>query len=186
MAHDSRLKKEWRTIREEILFENPWWTYKRNYFVLPSGKEGEYHFVHTPGSAMIIPETACGEFVLVEQHRYLNGRDSLEFPCGGVKAGRSYEQTAGSELQEEANLSAGILEFLGSFNPMNGVTDESCHVFHATELETKAGRPDETEDLSIHVLTAAQINTLIEDRTIWDGMSLAAWMLFTIRCRMKS
>jgi 8-oxo-dGTP pyrophosphatase MutT (NUDIX family) len=174
--------QKWRTIQEEIVFENPWWIYKRNRFALPTGKTGAYHFVHTPGSAMIIPVTVEGSFVMVEQYRYLNDRPSLEFPCGGVKVGHTYEGTARRELQEEANLSAVRLLCIGKFNPMNGVTDEICAVFVATGLAEMPGHLDETEEINIRLLGSEQIVSMIREERIWDGMTLAAWMLYRTKC----
>jgi ADP-ribose pyrophosphatase len=178
--HNSKLQK-WRTIQEEILFENPWWTYRRNTFALPIGKTGEYHFVHTPGSAMIIPLTDEGAFVMVEQYRYLNDQASLEFPCGGVKPDRTYEETAREELQEEANLCAVSLQRIGEFNPMNGVTDEICAVYIANGLSEMRGHLDETEEIIIHTFCSGDILSMIQRGKIWDGMTIAAWMLYLAR-----
>ena len=33
----------WKKLSEDILFKNPWWTYKRDAFELASGERGEYH-----------------------------------------------------------------------------------------------------------------------------------------------
>jgi hypothetical protein len=38
---------------------------------MPSGGQGEYHYVHTDGSAMVVPIADTGELLLVNQYRYL-------------------------------------------------------------------------------------------------------------------
>ena len=76
------------------------------------------------------PLTADGKVILVNQYRYLCDRESLEFPCGSINEGHTYEQTALLELQEETGYKAGApLQELGRFNPYNGVTSEICTVY---------------------------------------------------------
>jgi ADP-ribose pyrophosphatase len=116
--------------------------------------------------------------LLVNQFRYLIERESLEFPCGGIKAGATAEQTALAELAEETGQMAMELELLGSFNPYNGITDEICHVYLARSLRDAPGaRPDETEEFEIHRLTPDGIDARIRNGEIWDGMTMAAWQV---------
>jgi len=60
----------WKKLSESILLKNAWWTYKRDTFQLPSGKPGEYHYVHTNGSSMVVPLLGDGTLVLVNQARH--------------------------------------------------------------------------------------------------------------------
>lgn len=167
--------KPWKRISESVLFHNPWWTYKKDSFELPTGKTGEYHYVHTNGSSMVVPVAADGRFLLVKQYRYLGGRDSIEFPCGSVKDGSTYDETAWHELAEETGYSAGKLFLVGEFNPYNGLTDEMCHVYLARDLQFVGGTPDETEEFELIHASEGEIDSMIRDGTIWDGMTVAAW-----------
>jgi ADP-ribose pyrophosphatase len=165
----------WKKLSESVVFTNPWWTYKRDTCELPTGKSGEYHYVHTNGSAMTIPVMNDGRVLLVRQYRYLNRKESIEFPCGSVKDGSTYDETAAHELVEETGYSAGMLSMVGEFNPYNGVTDELCHVYVAGELVHIGGRPDETEEFELVPMRGEEIDRSIRDGTIWDGMTIAAW-----------
>ena len=149
--------RTWKKLSESILLKNPWWTYKRDTFELPSGKPGEYHYVHTNGSSMVIPILGDGNLVLVNQHRYLMGKESLEFPCGSVKEGSNHDETARHELNEETGYMAKALFKVGEFNPYNGVTNEMCHVYIARDLNYIGGTPDETEEFEVVVMSPAQI-----------------------------
>jgi 8-oxo-dGTP pyrophosphatase MutT (NUDIX family) len=173
----------WEKRSERVAFRNPWWTYKIDGVTLPDGREGEYHYVHTEGSVMIIPFATDGRILLVEQHRYLNRRNSLEFPGGGIPAGMDAAAAAQKELSEETGFAAGDLALLGVFNPYNGVTDELCSVYLARRLTPCEATPDETEDLRVHPVMPDHIDTLVADRMIWDGMTLAAWQLYHIHRR---
>ncbi len=167
----------WEKIRRTLEIRNPWWTYRRDEVRLPSGKSGEYHFVHVNGSSMIIPIMKDGMIILVNQYRYLADRESIEFPCGSVKDGSTHEETARHELAEETGYKAGDLQFAAEFNPYNGVTDEMCRVYLARELEPADAAHDETEEFEQVLLSPEAINEKIDQGIIWDGMTLAAWAL---------
>jgi ADP-ribose pyrophosphatase len=167
----------WKRLARRTVHRNPWWRYMRDDVLLPSDRRGEYHFVHTPGSVMVLPVREDGRLILVRQYRYLNDRDSIEFPAGGVKEGQDREEAARAELCEEAGYEAEQLEALGTFNPFNGVTDELCTVYRASGLRACAGQPDETEEFEQMVCTQREVRSLIADGRIWDGMTLAAWAL---------
>jgi ADP-ribose pyrophosphatase len=167
----------WKKLSESIVFRNTWWTYKRDAFELPSGKAGEYHYVHTNGSSMILPVLGDGSLVLVNQYRYLVGKESIEFPCGSVKDGSSHDETARHELREETGYAARTLSVAGEFNPYNGVTDEMCRVYVAYGLDEVGGTPDETEEFEILRLMPAEIDERIRAGVIWDGMTIAGWAI---------
>jgi ADP-ribose pyrophosphatase len=162
----------------ELVSKNPWWEYRKDRYTLPSGREGEYHYVHTPGSVFVIARHLDGKLVMVRQFRYLNGRESLEFPGGGVKPGVEPIEAASAELAEESGFRAKDLLKIGEFNPFNGVTDELCTVFLATELEETHATGDEGEEFVIERYSASEIRQMIKNGEIWDGMTLAAFALY--------
>lgn len=169
--------RRWRTLTRSVRSTNPWWSYRLNTFHMPNGSEGEYHFVHTNGSSLIVPLTPDGKIILVNQYRYLAERESIEFPCGSVKDGSTYEDTARHELREETGYEAETLTPVGKFNPYNGVTDEFCTVFVGRGLRHIGARPDPTEEFEVLAWPASDIERHIADGTIWDGMTIAAWCI---------
>ena len=169
--------KRWTKLSEAVLFKNPWWTYKKDSCLLPSGRNGEYHYVYSNGSSLVIPLMSDGTILLVNQYRYLVGRESLEFPCGSVKEGSSHDDAAACELTEETGYSAGRLVRVGEFNPYNWVTNEMCCVYAASGLRHVGDHPDETEEFESIVLTPGQIDERIDGGIIWDGMTIAAWAI---------
>jgi ADP-ribose pyrophosphatase len=126
---------------------------------------------------MVVPILDDDRLVLVKQYRYLNDRDSVEFPCGGVKPDTTYEDAARSELLEEAGMKAAEIRLIGEFNPHNGVTDEFCRVYLARGLQGVRPEPDDTEEFEVLIKTPEEIGRMIEQNEIWDGMTLAAWIL---------
>jgi ADP-ribose pyrophosphatase len=174
----------WKRLSRTVVIKNPWWTYMKDSFQLPSGSTGEYHVVHTNGASMIIPVLDDGRLLLVRQYRYLCDRESLEFPCGGVKDGSTYGETAVHELREETGYRAHDLAVAGEFNPYNGVTDEICRIFLAQRLEQVGDAPEETEEFERVILTPPEIDEEIRSGRMWDGMSIAGWAI--VRSRFAS
>lgn len=169
--------KPWKKIKQINKIQNNWWTYLIDEVQLPSGKSGEYHYVHTNGSSLVIPVFDDGKILMVKQYRYLAGKESLEFPCGSIADGVTVEQMAAQELAEEAGVEAGELTFVGVYNPYNGVTDEMCNVFIARKLTPFYIPHDDTEEFERITLCREDIESKIKSNEIWDGMTLAAWIL---------
>jgi len=171
------LIKKGKKISEEIKFKNPWWSYKVDKYFFPNGKEGEYHYCYTDGSAFIIPVLPNGKILLVNQYRYLNDRFSIEFPGGGIKENQLPDDIARKELIEETGYE-GELEKIGIFNPYNGVTNEICHVYIAQNLKpSNQFVKDEGEEFEFIELNAEEIDSMIASNEIYDGMTMAAWAL---------
>ncbi len=169
--------RRWEKIRQVCEKKNPWWTYRHDTIRLPSGKQGEYHYVHVKGSSMIIPFLGDGRMILVRQYRYLRNSNSLEFPCGSVKEESTYIQTARHELAEETGFRSKQLTYIAEFNPYNGVTDEICKVYMARELSPAKAKKDDSEEFEYAYLTPEEFEKKIQLGEIWDGMTLAAWAL---------
>lgn len=168
---------KWRKLSQKELFKNPWWVYRQDTFALPNGEVSDYFYVHTNGSSMIIPVLDDGRIVMVRQYRYLTDEESLEFPCGGVKAGSDYALTAAAELEEEAGYKAAELKNVGQFNPFNGITNEICRVYVARGLTQVGSKPEATEEFEHLLLNPSEIDERIRSGEIWDGMSIAAWFI---------
>jgi len=169
--------KPYKQISQKVVFKNPWWRYCLDQVELPSGKPGEFHYVLTNGSAMVVPLDEQGKLLLVRQYRYTGNRNSIEFPCGGLKDGATYEETAKSELAEETGFVPEQIEAAGAFNPCNGLLDEICRVFVAKKLRYVGACPDETESFELLRLSIEEMDARIQDGTIWDGMTIAAWAI---------
>lgn len=171
------MPRPWRKQRSEKLFSNPWWTYRKDTVEVPGYGLHDYHYAETNGSSMVVAVTAQKTLLLVNQYRYLGERESLEFPCGGIKSEHTHLQTAHFELAEETGFQAARMQELGQFCPWNGAAKEVCHVYLATDLSPASAQADPTEELECHEVTPVELEQLIEQNRIWDGMTMAAWQL---------
>lgn len=169
--------KRWNKISQRTVIKNDHWSYRLDQFEIEGGSRGEYHYVHTGGSSMVIPVKDNGSILLVKQFRYLNQKESLEFPCGAVEEGLTSEENAIKELREETGFTALKLQKAGEFSPFTGASDEICTVFIARGLSPAPLLADATEEFELVEKSYSEIESLIESNFIWDGLSLAAWLL---------
>jgi len=169
--------QRWNKESEKTIFRNKYWKYKIDDFRIDNGTPGEYHYVHTLGSTMIIPVTEKNTILLVKQFRYLIQKESIEFPCGSVEEGLSMEENALKELREETGFSSNRLKYAGSFAPYNGVSDELCYLYIAENLFPSPLEKDVYEECEIIEKSPVEIESMIDTNEIWDGMTLAAWSI---------
>lgn len=171
------MSKNYLKLSEKSICINPYWEYKIDEYVLPNRKKELYFYAHTPGSTMIIPRLG-NKFILTLQFRYLNQKESLEFPGGGIKNGLTIVENAMEELTQETGYSSMELKQIGTFNPCNGLTDEICYVFYTENLTKTSQKLDETEEITVVHLSEEEIVHKIKNGEIWDGMTLASWCLY--------
>ncbi|MEM7165600.1 MAG: NUDIX hydrolase [Planctomycetota bacterium] len=178
--------EKWQQISKEPLLQNPYYRISKDQYSLPGGGVGEYMYVDIPGSSMVVPVRDDGSLVMVRQYRYLMQRTSLEFPCGGVVEGVDPLENAQRELKEEAGHAARDWHELGRFAPYNGVSNEYCYVFLATNLTAIGAEPEETEEIEIVYLRPDEVRAQIDTGDLWDGMTIASLSVYESWLRQRN
>lgn len=166
-------------ISTEVVHKNPWWEYRRDQFVLPSGKKLDYFFGETPGNVLIVPVLDDGRLVLVRQYRYLEEKTGIEFPGGGIGKNESPAVAAARELLEETGYTTENLIKVGTFEPCVGLVKDLSHVFIANEL-TLAQTPESNNEAEKTEVLARRVDEfvdMIKHGEIWNGQALAVWAL---------
>lgn len=165
-------------ISSEVVQANPFWEYKRNQYHLPSGTVKDYYYGETTGNVIIIPVLDDGRLVLVRQYRYLDEKNSIEFPGGGIHAGELPPNAAARELLEESGYKTDNLIKIGSFEPCIGLTKDLSHIFIANELtEIQPPQSEEMENTEVLLRRVDEFENMIKQGEIWGGQVLAAWAI---------
>nr|WP_106784565.1 NUDIX hydrolase [Lysinibacillus timonensis] len=173
-------KFEEKTIRREAIFTGKVISLKVDDVLLPNGKEAKREIVNHPGAVAIIPITADGKLVLVEQYRKALERSIVEIPAGKLEKGEAPEHTARRELEEETGYGCNELIYLQSFATSPGFADEVIHLFVAKDLykiENKADL-DEDEFVSLMEVSVEEAERMVQDQRIYDAKTAFAvlWM----------
>jgi len=144
---------------------------------LPKG-ELKAEIIRHPGSVVLVPITAAGEIVLVQQYRHAIGRLAWELPAGSLKPGEDIEHAAIRECHEETGLIPSSLRKAGAFFPTPGYCDEEMHFFIASGLrppgaEDAAAHQDEDEDIVAQPFPVARVREMIASGQIVDLKTVA-------------
>lgn len=172
------MPKHLKKISEEILHENPWWTYKHDIFEKPDGSQGDYFYGETRDMAMIVPVNRVDNtIILALQYRYLAQKQCIEFPGGAIKKDQQVLDAAKAELHEETGWIAHEWVNIGEFESMNGLMKDRCHVFIAYVTEQHEQNLDDTEDIEVIYRRPDEVDDMIRKNEIWDGQTMATWAL---------
>jgi ADP-ribose pyrophosphatase len=144
----------WETLDSETEYDCPGFTVRRDDVRLPDGTETDFHTVENGASVVVLPFTAEGDVVLVEEWRQAVGRVNRGLPAGNVEGEEPLADAARRELAEETGYEAAAVEFLVAHEPSNGLLDATFHYFVAHGCEP-TGHQELDDNESIRVTTAA-------------------------------
>lgn len=147
-----------------------------------TGEIHEFEVLNSPDWVGVIPVTADNRLVLVRQFRHGSGELSLEPPGGLAKAGRSPEQSAREELEEETGYVAETFELLGCLNPLPALFNNRFYVYLARDVTaTGTLNPDETEEIETVLIPVQDLRDYIRSGKITCAVMIAALHLFLDR-----
>lgn len=171
----------WKTLREEIRYENDWIQVEHHDVIKPNGEPGIYGKVHFKNTAIaVLPIDQDGNTYLVGQYRYTINAYSWELPEGGCLHELPIE-AAKRELKEETGLIAEKWTFLGEQYLSNSVTDEKSMMYLAENLSMKESEPESTEILQIKKIPVQEAIQMALNGEIKDVLSAATLMTYALK-----
>lgn len=143
------------------------------------GGELCYHSVDVPPGVLVVPVTADGRVVMIEQYRHAVRRVCLEFPAGMLEGEEAPETAGPRELEEETGYRPGRVERLATLDPDPSVQSNSTCVLLALDCQDVGGRDeDDGEEVVVHSIEADEVTRLVERGALRHGLSVAAWGLY--------
>lgn len=171
--------EKWELIDSEYLHNEPWLTVKKETLRMPDGKVvPDYYVLEYPNWVNIIAITKDKKFVMVRQYRPGIERTCYEL-CAGVceKKDSSVMMSARRELLEETGYAGGSWKEFMCVAPNASATNNYSYCFIAENVE-KVGEQslDETEALTVHLLTFEEVRRLLESGEIIQAtMAAPLW-----------
>ncbi len=173
--------RRWTTLASELIVDRWWLRLRADRVRLPTGAEmDEFHVAEVPDWSLAVALTDDGQAVLVEQYRYPVDRTALEFAAGVIGEGETPLEAARRELLEETGYAADEWTALGPCAVEPARHTNYGHLFVARGARrVQAPALDETEDLQVRLVPAADLAGLIERGDIVHGLHVAAvfWAL---------
>lgn len=128
-----------------------------------------------PGAAVIVSHDGRGVY-MVSQPREVVGEQSLiELPAGKIDPGEEPLEAARRELAEEIGRTARSWELLKRCYASPGFSDETYHLYLATELEAARAGPEEDERIHVERVPLDSLDQAIE--RCQDAKSLVGLLL---------
>ena len=172
---------KWKIVESEYLFNRPWLTVRRDKVELPDGRTNdEFYVLEYPDWVNVIAITRYGEFVMERQYRHGIGLTCYEICAGVIEKGETPLDAAKRELLEETGYGNGQWEEIMTISGNSSTTNNYTHCFVATGVE-KIGTQhlDQTEDISVHLLSRQEVEALLENNLISQALMAAPlWRYF--------
>ncbi len=174
------MQQPWKKVKEETVYENPYWRVDEERWVTPSGNELDWYVQRKDPFAMVVPFDGT-HLYFVSVFRPPLGRYILEFPAGGYSDGDSLG-AARRELEEETGFVAGKLTEIGSAFSSTGVSGAEFFVYLAEDLKEGVTKHDEGEEgIEVVRVPVEKVGEMIRRGEIRCGETLAAYLMFLNR-----
>jgi len=142
----------------------------------PVGKVVDREVCEHPGGVAVLPLHEDGTVTLVRQYRYPYSELLFEIPAGKLEPGEPSPEACGRrELEEETGCRAATFRSLGKIYPSPGFLNEIIYLYLAQDLTRHEQNLDEDEFLELHRIPFAECEKMIEDGTIVDAKTIAAF-----------
>jgi ADP-ribose pyrophosphatase len=125
----------------------------------------------------VIPITADGQVVLIEQYRHGVDAVTLEIPGGMIERDEASSMTAAiRELSEETGYAAEEMIFIGRTQPNPALQDNYCDTYLAKNAkQVQAPQFDGNEDIELKVVPYETVPKLIESGAITHALVIVAF-----------
>ena len=172
-------EKKWEVLHSEYLIRRPWLTARRDHVRLPNGVENPEY----PDWVNVIALTRDGHFLMERQYRHGLRYTGYEICAGICEPGEEPIDAARRELYEETGYGGGQWTHHMTISANTSTMTNLCHCFIATDVEPiSIQHLEETEDISIHLLTADEVFDLLRKDQIRQALMAAPlWKYFAER-----
>lgn len=177
-------EKKWEVLESEYLIRRPWLTARRDHVKLPTGAEiPEYYILEYPEWVNVIAITKEGLFLMVRQYRHGIRETRYELCAGVCEEGEDFMEAAKRELYEETGYGGGTWQPFMTVSANASTMTNFSHTFLAIGVEPLSTQHlEETEDLTVHLLTAEEVKSLlVNDEVRQSLMAAPLWKYFAMQ-----
>lgn len=174
--------KKWQKTDSQPLNDYRIFTTRQDTSISPrTGREHTFFVIESNDWVNIIPLTAEGKVIMIEQYRHGNAEITLEIPGGMVDDGEEALTSAVRELREETGYASANVVAIGSVAPNPALFNNTCYSFLAQNTQ-KVGEQqfDGSEDIAIVEVDLADIPEMIRSGKITHSLTINAFYFLTL------
>lgn len=183
---------EWKEISTEHIVQDEWIDFRKSAYRFPDGSVFEPFYSYSRRDyVVIVASDVDGKFLCVRQFRQGIKKVTTEFPAGGIERKDGKEYGEGNDLSVENALLAAKRELLEETGyesdewkhlltvPSNAtMADNYAHLYVARNCRRVSEQSlDETEFLNVMLLSAQEIEEMIEKGEFQQAIHIMAWLL---------
>jgi ADP-ribose pyrophosphatase len=159
-----------------VVYQDPYLMLLRDAVRMPFGLSTYVRAINAGNATgVVILPRFRDEVVLVRHFRHATRQWHLELPRGFGTPGSDVRDDARRELEEEIGVPPAKLESLGVIYPDTGMSATPVELFHAEIADPPRAAGADEGIVGVRLVTAAELAALIEDGTITDGFTIAAF-----------
>jgi 8-oxo-dGTP pyrophosphatase MutT (NUDIX family) len=173
----------WKIKRSETVADCKIFKVRRDFSVRNSdGAEFPFYCLENGDWVNVIPITAAGEVVLIEQFRHGIEEITLEIPGGMVDDGEDAKLAAERELVEETGFVPRETILLGKSRPNPAIQNNWVYHYLAIDCE-KHHEPefDATESVISKLVPFEEVQNLLKDGKITHSLVITAFHWLSLR-----
>lgn len=173
-----------RRLARRTIYSSNWVALHLDRVLLTTGRIIEdFHIVEAPRAAVAaLVENEEGRLLFEQVYRYPTGRLEWEIPAGGIDPDEDILEAAGREVFEETGYQTANHQLIYHYYPANGNYTARFYVVRCL-AGARTGAEDPAEILCSAWLSWDEIDRLLADNEIQDGLTLCALLLE--KSRMK-
>ena len=172
--------KPWKVLKSELVFNEKWYTLRRDEVELPNGKVIEDYYVSVrPDVVLTFPVTDDGDVIFVRQYKHAGEGIFMELPGGVIDAHEDNpEDAARREMLEETGYTSDDMELLAEVID-NPTKDTNKIYFYLARNVRKVAEQDldETENIDVLKVPVSEVEGMVMRGEICVSGSVALCLL---------
>jgi ADP-ribose pyrophosphatase len=183
---DGEQIQRWTVLNEEDVSPSPWFPLLRHTVQLQNGRVVDDYYLAPLGDVVILVAlTPLNEVIIVKQYKHGLGEILLELPGGMRQNGKTLEDSALNELEEEAGIKVTSDRLVPLGKLANNPTKTLQVTYGYLVLDAVIHVPqklDDTENIHVLILPAKKVFDMVKNGDIWTidsvGFILKAALMY--------
>lgn len=192
MSEEKKDSLAWEEVYTEHIIQDEWIDFRKSAYRFPDGSVFEPFYTYSRRDyVVIVASDIDGNYLCVRQFRQGIRQVTTEFPAGGIERKNKKQYGRYDDISVEDALSAAKRELREETGyesdewchlltvPSNAtIADNYAHLYMAKNCRKVSELSlDETEFLNVTMLTADEIEKMIENGEFQQAIHITAWLL---------